>query len=96
MENSVVKLTKALSHAVRVLCQLEEVITEGSITFPLKDREHILLIKNGAMPLACVKDEIDGRYDRCVELLANSNLPAETDISRILDVAKKYVFKSES
>jgi predicted nucleotidyltransferase len=84
--------TKALSHAVRVLCQLEEVITEGTITFPLKDSAHIMFIKNGAMPLARVMDEIDSRYDRCVELLANSNLQEESDISRILHVVKKYTF----
>jgi len=86
--------TKALSHAVRVLCQLEEVIIDGNITFPLKHREHILLIKSGGVPLVSVMDEIDSRYDTCVELLANSNLPAESDISRILEVAKEYVFRN--
>ena len=85
--------TKALSHAVRVLCELEEVITDGGITFPLKDREHIMFIKNGAIPLGRVMSEIDGRYDHCMELLADSNLPAESDLSRIISVVKEYVFK---
>tara|TARA_R110000744_G_scaffold170264_4_gene288431 strand:- start:1176 stop:1502 length:327 start_codon:yes stop_codon:yes gene_type:complete len=86
--------TKALSHAVRALCQLEEIVTEGTITFPLKDRGHIMFIKNGTIPLNRVMEEIDIRYERCMDLLNKSDLPAESDISGIISVVKGYVFKS--
>lgn len=36
---------KALSHAVRVIFQVEELLKEGHITFPLKEREFIKSIK---------------------------------------------------
>ena len=36
---------KALSHAVRVINEVEELLDDGFITFPLKNREYIKSIK---------------------------------------------------
>lgn len=41
---------KALSHAMRALDQMEELITTGRIEYPLKSREKLINIKRGAIP----------------------------------------------
>ena len=40
---------KALSHAFRAIYQLKDLYTNGDITFPLKEREFILKIKQGEL-----------------------------------------------
>lgn len=39
---------KALSHALRALDQMEELLTTGKITFPLKNRDALIAVKQGA------------------------------------------------
>ena len=38
---------KAISHAIRCICQLKELLTYGEINFPLKDASFLYQIKNG-------------------------------------------------
>ena len=38
---------KALSHAIRVLCQLEELLLTGDLKFPLADSDYILRVNTG-------------------------------------------------
>lgn len=46
---------KALSHAVRVLEQCQELYKEGNITFPLPNKDFILEIKKGNVPFERVE-----------------------------------------
>lgn len=41
---------KALSHALRALDQMEELLRTGTIVFPLKNREELTAVKQGAFP----------------------------------------------
>jgi hypothetical protein len=81
---------KSLSHALRVLCELKELVTTGGITFPLKDAEHVKQVKLGE-----IKHEsdviyiIDNLYEECISLIENSNLPEDSDISGMLNVLEK-------
>jgi len=47
---------KALSHAVRVSRELQEIITFGEVRFPLRDAPLLLAIKRGEHPLEFVQD----------------------------------------
>lgn len=40
---------KALSHALRALDQMEELLDTGKISFPLKNREELIAVKQGAL-----------------------------------------------
>jgi predicted nucleotidyltransferase len=80
---------KAISHAFRCLDELEELIHERNITFPLKNRERILNIKLGIeMPTDDHFVEMDERIEKLKFDLDNSNLPDSVD----LDFWNEWVF----
>ena len=81
---------KSLSHALRVLCQLKELVSEQSMTFPLKEVDFVKKVKLNQVDVGTVMEEIDNRYEECIELLENSNLPDEVDISPMLAVLKEF------
>ncbi|MDE6734154.1 MAG: nucleotidyltransferase domain-containing protein [Desulfovibrio sp.] len=61
---------KALSHALRALDQMEELLLTGKIRFPLATREKLMAIKRGDVPWAELEGailarlaEIDGLHD---------------------------------
>ena len=70
---------KALSHAVRVIDEVEELIDSDFITFPLKNRDYILSIKEGKESLEDVMDYIDQKLTIVREKLENSLLPEKSD-----------------
>jgi len=70
---------KALSHAVRVISEVEELIDSGFITFPLKNREYVTRIKEGNESLEEVMDYLDGQLNRVQEKLEKSDLPEKSD-----------------
>jgi hypothetical protein len=70
---------KALSHAVRVIDEVEELLDEGIITFPLLHREYIKSVKEGNEKLEEVMDYIDKKLDVVQEKLDTSDLPEKSD-----------------
>lgn len=82
--------TKALSHSLRVLCQLKEIATDKHITFPLKELDFVKSVKLGEVDVDTVMTEIDERYEECISLLEESDLPDEVDIREMLDLLKGY------
>jgi hypothetical protein len=70
---------KALSHAVRVISEVEELIDEAFITFPLKNRAYITSIKEGNEMLESVMAYIDDKLTMVQEKLAKSELPERSD-----------------
>jgi len=75
---------KALSHAVRVISEVEELIDSGFITFPLKNRQYVTRIKEGYETLEEVMDYLDGQLNRVQEKLEKSDLPEKSD-ERFID-----------
>lgn len=84
--------TKSLSHALRVLHELEEILTTGTISFPLKDKDFILKAKLGQVSYEEVMDAIDTKYEVCMELLEKSDLPEHNDLSKMYKVVEDYYF----
>jgi len=70
---------KALSHAVRVIDEVEELLDDGFITFPLKNRAYVTAIKEGRIALEEVMAYIDIKLDVVQEKLDNSTLPQKSD-----------------
>lgn len=84
--------TKSLSHALRVLCQLEEILLTKDLVFPLKNKDYLLGVKLGKYSYEDVMSDIDDRYERCMKLISESNLPEQSDISPILNNIKRFFF----
>lgn len=70
---------KALSHAVRVISEVEELLDDGFITFPLKNRAYVTSIKEGNESLESVMDYIDDKLSVVQEKLDQSTLPERSD-----------------
>ena len=70
---------KALSHAVRVIDEVEELIDDEFITFPLKNRLYVTSIKEGERTLEEVMDYIDQKLNVVQAKLENSSLPNRSD-----------------
>jgi predicted nucleotidyltransferase len=72
---------KAVSHAVRAALQVKELLTEGTITFPLKEAELILNIKSGKMDyLTEVSPTLENLMEEVEVLSKTSTLPEKVDI----------------
>jgi hypothetical protein len=71
---------KAVTHAVRACLQLKELYSEGTITFPLKDRDFLMKIKTGQMDFeAEVAPLLDDLFNQVEELCNKSNYPEKVD-----------------
>ena len=67
---------KALSHAVRAVCQLNELLRTGRITFPRKEAKFLLDIKQGKISFEEVKETIEHNikiFDEAVQVSAAKN-----------------------
>lgn len=89
---------KALSHAVRAAMEVKELLTEGTITFPLKEADLVKKIKYGQMDYTTqVCPILENLIDECKELSAASTLPETVDQEYwnnfIINVMKNHIEK---
>ena len=88
---------KACSHAVRAALQVKELFTDNIITFPLKERETILAIKNGKWEYKRFIEYLEDLIDEVKELKDKSSLPDNSDVKFWndfhIDLVKKYIFR---
>lgn len=70
---------KALSHAVRVANEANELLSTGKITFPRPERELLIKIKKGEIPYKDVADMIEKGLSQLEEWQETSDLPSEPD-----------------
>lgn len=71
---------KAISHAVRAAEQVKEVLKHNTITFPLKNAETILSIKNGELDYNTeVAPLLESLMDEVENLSEKSKLPKKVD-----------------
>lgn len=74
---------KAVSHALRAGLQLEELLTDGIITFPLKDAEFLKNVKLGRYAYFCVATYLDYMVDKLEDMNRNSSLPEKVDLDYV-------------
>jgi len=90
---------KAISHAMRAAYQLEQIYTERTITFPLKQAEYLKLVKQGRVDyLSEAAPTLERLMDNIEELSSASDFPEKVDTkfwdSFIIDViSSRYGFK---
>lgn len=71
---------KAVSHAFRAAFQVKEILTEEKITFPLKEAEYLLAVKQGKLDyLTEVAPRLDELMAEVEKLSEKSLLPMEVD-----------------
>lgn len=76
---------KALSHAVRVNYEGQELLRTGSITFPCPNRKLLLAIKNGTLPYKDVEFIIEEGLKELEAAQVNSTLPEKPDVQWVDD-----------
>ena len=71
---------KAVSHAVRAALQVRELLTDNTITFPLKDADLVRAIKQGKMDYTTeAAPLLESLMDEVEELAEKSTLPEKAD-----------------
>lgn len=82
---------KSLSHAYRVLLQLEEIIDTRDLIFPLAYAPEIMKIKLGNLTQECVMSMINDKFEEVTSKLEGSDLPEYSDVSGIKDLLMEEV-----
>jgi len=71
---------KAVSHAIRAAYQVREILTDHTITYPLKEADFLKEVKLGALDFTTVVlPELENAMAVVETLSENSSLPAEVD-----------------
>ena len=70
---------KALSHALRALDQMEELLQTGKIVFPLKNRDELVAVKNGASPWKEIEPRILSRLEAVDAMRENAPFAGSHD-----------------
>lgn len=84
---------KSLSHALRVLLELKEIIDTRNIQFPLREAEYVKSVKMGEITdVGEVMEKIDSLYEECMIMLEHSDLPEEVDLSPMYKVVEDHYF----
>lgn len=72
---------KAISHALRAAIQTKEILTTGTINFPLKDAPFLLDVKSGRLDYAGeVAPVLESLMDEVEKLVNDSALPEKVDV----------------
>lgn len=72
---------KAVSHAIRAAYQVEELLIEGTITFPLKQASYLKNVKQGKYDyMTEVGPHLDEMMERADKLSIESTLPDKPDV----------------
>ena len=65
---------KALSHSIRVLLEIKELLDTGNIQFPLKDKDLLLDIKQGKVERECVDNFFNQELSNILERVQKNEL----------------------
>lgn len=87
---------KAISHAFRAAYEVKQLLTEGTITFPLKEATELLKIKNGEYDYrGYIEPKLDTLLNEVQELSDKSSFPEKVDTDFwdyfIVDILEKYM-----
>ena len=80
---------KAMSHAVRAIRQQEELLSTGTLRYPLACREEILRIKKGECTFAEVEELVRSGLASLEEMRKVSAFVTSPDFERIFAEAKR-------
>lgn len=83
---------KSLSHAVRIMDEIEELLDTQFITFPLPNADFIKEVKAGNVPQEEVTAYMEAKLTRIDDLVVNTKLPAEPNLQPFTDWLTKRVY----
>ena len=90
--------TKFASHLIRLLLEGKELLTKGSLQFPLADRETLLAIKQGQWSIKDILDYADQLETEIDNLAKHSPLPSRPRLAEIekftIEILSDYICKS--
>ena len=86
---------KSLSHACRVLLEVEELLDTGYITFPLREKDFVKTIKEGKLPLKHTMLFIDAKLDEVKAKLDKTTLPERSDEDFIRETWLSWVIQDD-
>lgn len=77
--------TKYAGHMIRLGYQGVEYLTTGRLTLPMRpaERERVVAIRSGQVPLQEVLTETGGLEERLKDLASTSSLPPEGDVAAV-------------
>lgn len=81
---------KSLSHACRVLLEVEELLVHQKVTFPLLEKDFVYLVKQGSVPLEEVQNFVDSKLDTVKTLMETTDLPETSDL-KLMDTLELQV-----
>jgi len=89
---------KAISHAVRAGAQLKEILSRGTIKYPLAEAEFIRDVKLGKYSYFCIAIYLDDMVDKLEELNKKSSLPDKPDHqfwnNFLMETLDKWIMKN--
>jgi len=85
---------KSLSHSLRALLQLRELILTRNIVFPLTYADEIMPVKLGTVDSGSVRSRLTDLYSEVTDMLENSDLPDEPNMTRIEEVVLSNLYKT--
>ena len=72
---------KAISHALRAAIQTKEIMTQGTISYPLKDAPFLMKVKAGMLDYTTeVTPILESLMDEVEKLVSHSDLPEKVDM----------------
>jgi hypothetical protein len=81
---------KAMSHAVRIVCEAEELLVEGKITFPRPEAKLLLQIRKGELPHERVMFLIESGIKRVEIAKMVTDLPEQPDYDYADELVKSF------
>ena len=83
---------KAISHALRSICQMKELLLDGFIKFPLVESAYLLNIKLGDHDWEFLENEIISGLEEIDSLLLTTNITGQTN-NMIINDLYKLIYK---
>lgn len=81
---------KAMSHAVRIVREAEELLLDGKITFPRPEAGILLQIRKGELPHQKVMSLIEEGLERVDDAQLKTDLPGEPDYAHADELVKSF------
>lgn len=92
---------KAVSHALRAAIQVKQIVTQNTISFPLKEAPFLMKVKDGKLDyLSEVAPVLESLMEEVEELVSKSGLPEKADVTYwnkfICDTIESKLFRKPS
>jgi hypothetical protein len=82
---------KSLSHAVRVVDEVKELLSEEFVTFPLKNAQYVKEVKMGLHPVEDVVNKLENDMSVVENLLFSTKLPLQVNEELVMSLLLEVI-----